>query len=163
MKFIIPFLSCVLFLFSCSQSGTNDNAVDVEDDFTYSYFGDTISPDGAMDAKELKAALAGKDSLYTKVSGRIVEACKKKGCWMTIDIGNNEIMRVKFKDYGFFVPKNADDMEMIMEGVAYMNVTSVEELKYLAEDANKSKEEIDAITEPELDLTFEAIGVIIKQ
>src|SRR5690606_9591428 len=101
--------------------------------------------------------------LYTKISGKIIEACKKKGCWMTIDIGNDEIMRVKFKDYGFFVPKNADGLEMIMEGVAYMTVTSVDELKHLAEDAEKSKEEIDAITEPEHDLTFEAIGVIIKQ
>jgi hypothetical protein len=163
MKLILTILSSVLFLHSCTQSGSNQNVKNVEDAYTYSYFGDTISPDGAMNAKDLKTALEGKDSLYTKVSGKIVEACKKKGCWMTIDIGNDEIMRVKFKDYGFFVPKNADGLEMIMEGVAYMNITSVEELKHLAEDANKSKEEIDAITEPELDLSFEAIGVIIKQ
>src|SRR5690606_13601464 len=118
----------------CSQSGTNENMENSEIEYTYSYFGDTISPDGAMDARELKSALEGKDSLYTKISGKIIEACKKKGCWMTIDIGNDEIMRVKFKDYGFFVPKNADGLEMIMEGVAYMTVTSVDELKHLAED-----------------------------
>ena len=39
---------------------------------------------------------------------------------------------------------------------------NVDYLKHLAEDANASQEEIDAITEPELALVFEATGVHIK-
>ena len=41
-------------------------------------------------------------------------------------------------------------------------ITSVEELKHYAEDAGETQEVIDAITEPEISLAFEAKGVIIK-
>jgi hypothetical protein len=37
----------------------------------------------------------------------------------------------------------------------------VEELKHLAEDAGKSKEEIEAITEPKEELKFLATGVLL--
>ena len=49
-----------------------------------------------------------------------------------------------------------------MQGMAYMDTTSVDMLRHLAEDAGKSQEEIDAITQPELTLAFEATGVVIK-
>jgi hypothetical protein len=49
-----------------------------------------------------------------------------------------------------------------MRGTASINVTSVEELRHYAEDAKKSKEEIEKITEPKSELVFEADGVIIK-
>lgn len=146
-----------------NQESKTDEEASVFDENGMAYFGDEITPDDAIPATELRAQLEGKDSLVTKVSGTIIEACKKKGCWMTVDIGNDDFMRVRFKDYGFFVPKNSDGMEMVMEGVAFMDTTSVDHLKHLAEDAGKSQEEIDAIDAPELNLAFEATGVIIKE
>ena len=71
-------------------------------------------------------------------------------------------MRVTFKDYAFFVPKDASGKTVIMDGYAYKNVTTVAELRHYAEDAGKPKEEIEKITEPESELVFEAHGVIIK-
>jgi hypothetical protein len=44
-----------------------------------------------------------------------------------------------------------------------MKTTSVAELQHYAEDAGKSKEEIAKITEPKLELTFVADGVIVKK
>jgi hypothetical protein len=73
-------------------------------------------------------------------------------------------MRVTFKDYGFFVPKEGmEGKEVVFEGVAKRKVTDVDMLKHFAEDAGKSQEEIDAITEPKVELTFVANGVIIKE
>jgi hypothetical protein len=51
---------------------------------------------------------------------------------------------------------------MTMKGIAAYDTIDVDFLKHLAEDAGQTQEEIDAITEPELALTFEATGVLIK-
>jgi hypothetical protein len=101
-------------------------------------------------------------ALDIKLKGTVTEVCQAKGCWMTIDIGDGETMRVKFKDYGFFVPKDAAGKTAIMHGVAKKEEVSVDELKHLAEDAGQSEAEINAITEPQVELTFVADGVIIK-
>ena len=44
-----------------------------------------------------------------------------------------------------------------------MDTTSFEELKHYLSDAEASQEEIDAVTEPEYNYAFEAVGVIIKE
>ena len=98
-----------------------------------------------------------------KIQANINSCCQKKGCWMMVDLGNGEEMRVTFKDYGFFVPLNSEGSEVIMRGKAFMQETSVDDLKHYAEDAGKSEEEIAAITEPEFSLAFEADGVLIKE
>jgi hypothetical protein len=81
---------------------------------------------------------------------------------MLIDKGDGTTMRVKFKDYGFFVPKDCAGKTAIMEGRAFFRTVSVDELKHYAEDAGKSKEEIEKIKEPQKALAFEAEGVILK-
>ncbi len=106
--------------------------------------------------------MKGQDALPVKVAGTVLEVCKVKGCWMTIDEGNGSAMRVKFKDYAFFVPKDCDEKTAIIEGTAMIKTTSVNELGHYALDAGKSKEEIEAITQPESQLLFEAEGVILK-
>jgi hypothetical protein len=70
-------------------------------------------------------------------------------------------MVVQFKDYGFFVPKDIAGRQVVIEGYAYRAVTPIEDLKHYAEDAGKSQEEIDAITEPKEELKFLASGVIL--
>lgn len=127
------------------------------------FFGDSISAEGAVAAAELPAQLAGKDSLRIKVSGTVEEVCQKKGCWMDMKIGNGQVMKVTFRDYAFFVPKDASGKSVIIDGYAYTDTVSVAELRHYAEDAGKTKEEIEKITAPELSISFEANGVIIKK
>ena len=38
------------------------------------------------------------------ISGEIIDVCPKKGCWMNVKVDSDTVF-VKFKDYGFFVPK----------------------------------------------------------
>ncbi len=147
-----------------STSNTEDKTVVevVEATPDYQYYGDTISPENAIPVSEILANMKGKDSIAIKVTGVVNESCKKKGCWMKMDLGNGEEMRVSFKDYEFFVPKNLEGETAIMEGYVKVDTTDVAMLKHLAMDAEKSQEEIDAITEPEIGINYVATGVIIK-
>jgi hypothetical protein len=124
-------------------------------------FGEKIKLDGAIEGPSFLKQIDGKDSLLVKISAPIVNVCQKKGCWMNVDLGEGKQMMVRFKDYGFFVPKDADGKIAVMDGVAFREVLSVDMLRHYAEDAGKSKEEIEKITEPETRLSFEASGVLI--
>ena len=86
-----------------------------------------------------------------------------KGCWMLVasDDSNQEPVMVRFKDYGFFMPKDIAGRKVVMEGWAFREVTPVDELRHYAEDAGKSQEEIDAITEPKDEMKFLASGVLL--
>ena len=103
------------------------------------------------------------DTLDLKFATKINEICQNKGCWMTLDLGNNEKSFVKFKDYAFFVPMNAQNRDAVVEGKAFIEETSVDELKHYAEDEGKSQTEIDNIKEPKKELKFLAHGVLIAK
>jgi hypothetical protein len=97
-----------------------------------------------------------------KLEGTILEVCTIKGCWMTMrDAGGEEVL-VRFKDYGFFVPRNAMGRTAWVTGVPQRQTLSVEALRHLAEDAGRTPAEIAAITEPEDRLMFLADAVWIQ-
>lgn len=157
--FLLP-----LLLTFCKNKQENSEAnVPLTEKTEWLYFGDSISTEGAIDANELAEKLKGKDSIVIKLTGKIEEVCQKKGCWMNMDIGNQQSMRVRFKDYGFFVPKDAAGKTVYISGTAFTDTIPVSELRHYAEDAGKSKTEIEKITEPEISISFEANGVLIKK
>jgi len=156
--FIVP--AFLLFLFACS--GTKEENKENASASNLNYFGDTISADGAIASNQLLSQLAGKDSASLKVEGKISSVCQKKGCWMELDLGSGKTMRVTFKDYKFFVPKDASGKTAIVDGMVYNDTLSVDDQKHYAEDAGKSNEEIAQITQPKPEISFEARGVIIK-
>lgn len=128
-----------------------------------SYHGKKISEKGAIPATQLVTKMGGKDKMPAKVEGTVEDVCKMKGCWMKVKTGDGQVMRVSFKDYGFFVPKDIVGKTVVLEGTAETTTTPVAELRHYAEDAGKSKEEIEKITQPEKALTFVADGVIVKK
>ena len=95
-----------------------------------------------------------------KFSASVNEVCQAKGCWMLLDIGTNEAM-VKFKNYGFFMPKNIADKEVIVNGKAFISEVSIDEQRHYAEDAGKSEDEIAKIIEVKKTLSLEADGVLL--
>ena len=131
-------------------------------DGTTEYYGAKISEKGAVSTTQFLEKMEGKESMEVKLEAKIETCCKKKGCWMDLDMGNGTTMKVRFKDYEFFVPKDADGRMAIVEGVAKVETIDVETLRHYASDAGKSDEEIAAITESEKTISFEAVGVIIK-
>lgn len=167
MKKLFVLLAAVGLLTACGDDApevadTPEIENPAEDTPKWGSFGDEITDDGVTPMADFVAAMGTQETWEGKLSTTINECCAKKGCWMKVDLGNGEEMRVTFKDYGFFVPLDAGGKPAIMEGKAYYDTVSVEMLKHFAEDAQKSQEEIDAITEPELTLAFEATGVLIE-
>ena len=166
MKRIIFLLVISAALISCKneKDTTEEQVKDVKKEIAYASFGMEINDADALTSARMmehyKGMRAG-DTVPSKMKAKIVEVCSKKGCWMKLDMdGENEVM-VKFKDYGFFMPLDAEG-EVVVNGKAFVTETPVDELKHYAEDAGKSKEEIDAITEPKLEYRFEADGVLLK-
>lgn len=125
-------------------------------------FGKRINEDGAQPIASLPKLMAKSDSVQVKLVGKIDDVCQVKGCWMDVPQANGKPMKVRFKDYAFFVPKDAKGKTTVLEGWAYRYTVPVDELKHYAEDAGKSKKEIAAITKPEEAVAFEAEGVLIK-
>ena len=162
--FLIALLA--LTIGACKNSGNQlENQQNKEAEVTQDYvsFGAEISADEALDASAMMALYADLkegDTRAAKFQAPVNSVCKMKGCWMRLAVGDQEAF-VKFKDYGFFVPKYLSEVEVIVSGKAYVSKTSVEDLKHFAQDAGKTQEEIDAITEPELSLDFMADGVLV--
>ena len=127
-----------------------------------SFHGEQITEQGAIPATELATKLANKEEMPAKVTGVVESVCKAAGCWMKVKTTDGKTMRVTFKDYGFFVPKDITGKTVVFDGVAKVKTTSVAMLKHYAEDGGKSKEEIAKITEPEKAIGFVATGVIVK-
>ena len=162
--FLIALLA--LTIGACKDSGNQlENQQNKEAEVTQDYvsFGAEISADEVLDASAMMALYADLkegDTLAAKFQAQVNSVCKMKGCWMRLAVGDQEAF-VKFKDYGFFVPKYLSEVEVIVSGKAYVSKTSVEDLKHFAQDAGKTQEEIDAITEPELSFDFMPDGVLV--
>jgi len=162
--YIFILIAVTLFI-TCNQSTQKDNKDQAEKNaplLSTGIFGDSISPDNAIIAEELLALLQENDTIEVKVTGDIVAACQHSGCWMDIGMGYNEVLKVTFKDYAFFIPKDAAGKKAVLEGIAFRELVPVETLRHYAEDEGKSEEEIAAITMPEMSYLFVAKGVIIK-
>ncbi len=156
------FLFFAALLSACNSNNQSASSVSTEQGGMQS-FGEKITADGALSYDDFLKKMAVSDSLETKVVGTVASVCQMKGCWMNIvsTQPNNPEMFVKFKDYGFFMPKDISGQKVIMRGNAYREVTSVDELRHYAEDEGKSKEEIAKITEPIEELKFMADGVLL--
>jgi len=126
------------------------------------FHGKKIEAKGALTMKQLMDQMEGKKEMPAKVTGEIEAVCKAKGCWMTMKRPDDKTMRVTLKDYGFFVPKDCNGKNAVVEGIAKLETTSVADLKHYAEDEGLSQAEIDKITEPEMDIVFVADGAIVK-
>lgn len=127
------------------------------------YYGEKPQTKDVMDIAGLPARLEKEPVLQTRIKGKVLDVCSKKGCWIELAVDDKTTAFVKMKDYAFFVPTAAIGKTVVLEGEAKMTTTSVEELKHYAEDAKKSQAEIDAITEPKKEIRFMASGILIME
>lgn len=162
MNKFLSLLASTALVIACNTATIPANAQEKSGQPTVKNYGETISADGAISTAELVKAMAEKDELATKVEGEVITSCAMKGCWMDMKLADGSTMKVRFKDYGFFVPtKGLEGKHAVIQGTATREVVDVATLKHYAEDAGKSKEEIEKITEPRTDMMFLADGVLI--
>ena len=151
----LTFLSLLLFFF-----GLQISAQTVKSAETGIIYGNGTTPSGAIPVADLEKHISN-NRFDGKITGKVVEVCQEKGCWMKVQRLNGEQLMVKFKDYGFFMPKNIVGKEVVLEGEAIVKEVSVKQQKHYAEDAGKSKEEIALIKKPKKELQFVANGVLV--
>ncbi|MEZ7856106.1 MAG: DUF4920 domain-containing protein [Polaribacter sp.] len=167
MKFAIKFCAVALVFFvGCKQAEkVNNLEISKVQELAFVSFGDKISNEEVVTLKEMllkfEDMIVG-DTIHVKFASEIKEVCAAKGCWMKLPLTAEKEVMVRFKDYGFFMPLDSQGKEVVLEGKAFVQTTSVAELRHYAKDAGKSKEEIAAITTSKKEFSFEANGVLLK-
>lgn len=139
-------LPLLLLLVACTTSSIK-----------YASFGEEIKAENAIETSALIAQVNEKESVF-KVSGTIEEVCQMKGCWMTLKNEEGANIRVTFKDYGFFVPKDISGKQVIIEGVAKKEVLEEELAQHYADDSGVEYNESMRNA-----ITFVANGVLVKE
>jgi hypothetical protein len=94
-----------------------------------------------------------------RIEGKLRDVCRKKGCWMVLKDGKQEV-RVRFKDYSFFVPRDATGREAIVVGIATEKTITEALAKHYAEEGG-NPEAAKGIKGPQKILAFTATGVEI--
>ena len=155
MKTKLYILTSLLFSVSLLLNGQSNKNFDT--------YGQSFDIAGINNYKVEKESLLNNPQDDTKLEGRILSTCPMKGCWMKIKAEEDTIL-VRFKDYGFFVPKDGVvGNKTVINGKISVDTLSVAQLRHYAEDAGKSNEEINKIIDPEVSITFLANGVIIRE
>ena len=120
----------------------------------------------AADAKVVPLAkVLEKPDAYTKTpvvtEGHVEAACTKMGCWMQLapEDGRNAI-RVSFKDYAFFVPKDSKGMNARVEGVVEIKTLSKDEADHLEHEGAKLHRNEDGTAR---EVSFVADGVELRK
>lgn len=176
-RLLIGITAAGLMFAACSQSGNEMEKSKEETKTNVSFYvskdseyakpnsvmgyGAAITQDGATDLATFTKDYD-KTTKEVKLQGKIGAVCKNKGCWMQMELPEGKSMRVKFKDYAFFVPRDIIGKQAVVQGTISMDTTSVAQLRHYAEDDGKTKAEIEKITEPEFNIVFLANGVLLK-
>jgi hypothetical protein len=166
MKRINILLVIIVCFVSCK--GQNKQVViqsDSESSENFSSFGTEITADNALNTSDMTLKyqnLMIADTVEAKFKATVVDVCQAKGCWMNLKLDNGTEAMVKFKAYGFFMPKDIAGKEVVVNGLAFVEAMSVEEQKHYAKDGGESEEVIAAIVSPKKTFRFEANGVLVK-
>ena len=155
MRYFNTFAVTFLMIFVVSTYGQIDK--------TGNFYGAEFNIDEEVESiATITNQLVSKDTIQTQLKGKIKEVCQAKGCWMQVVLDNDEEVFVRFKDYGFFVPTDSSDKDVIINGVIFTTEMSIEDQKHYAKDSGASSEEIAKIVSPKKQLRFEADGVLIN-
>ena len=167
MKGFNTFLVLLLVLSACKDTNSQSpSPVAEEAKAEAQLFGASFDPSGSRSAGDVALALGqlnSQDSLSVSFKAEVTDVCKMKGCWIKVAIDGQEDMRVTFKDYGFFVPKDIEGREVTLHGKAFIEELSVEDQRHFAEDGGASEEEIQKITSPKITYSFVADGVLLNE
>ena len=167
MRYLL-IVALVVTVVACQNNADVNEAPTVEDVpvelANFEHFGEVeVAPEGAVPVSLAVAQADESEGDLVTLEGEVAEVCQMKGCWMTLITGEDETIRVTFKDYGFFVPKDISGRNVVLSGKMKLDTLTVDVLKHYAEESGKSQEEIDAISEPSIEWAIVAEGVLVKK
>ena len=138
-----------------SEVITEENTEEVKDS---TLFGESFDTTNAVTFTAALAQMVENDSLNLVICSEVQAVCQVKGCWMSIE-NEKEEMRVKFKDYAFFVPMDCIGSKAYMNGQMKKEVVTVAQQRHYLEDEEATEEEILAVSEDQVEWSFVASGV----
>lgn len=161
---LLVFFTLVL---ACNAQESKEAPIDkINSTRGYAVFGDKINDQNAISNTEMAekySRMAVADTVRTKFRATVTDVCMAKGCWMKVQLHDGQETMVRFKDYGFFMPKDITGKEVIINGFAFVETMSVDDQKHYAKDGGQSEAEIAKITQPKKTYGFEADGVLVTK
>ena len=124
LRFIVMLLTGVL-LIACQTKNEMDMA---------QTFGGKVTMENAVTIADIYASPEKYEGKEIRIDGEIKQVCQHKGCWIKMSDGEKELI-VRFKDYGFFVPKDAATAKVTIQGIF-----TAEADKHVMEEASSQNE-----------------------
>ncbi|NDB34416.1 MAG: DUF4920 domain-containing protein [Flavobacteriia bacterium] len=100
-----------------------------------------------------------KEPMTCTIKAPLSAVCQNAGCWVQAMKPDGKPLMIRFKNHFTIPPSTPIGTDAFIHGVAYWDTVSVKALRHFAEDAGKSMEEINKITQPEFKLNFEGDGI----
>ena len=123
-------------------------------------FGAPLGDSPKVALEDLVKDAASYSGKTVRTEGVVSTVCQEKGCWMTLKSGDQSV-RVTFKDYGFFVPKDSAGMTAVLEGVFVVKTIPEKTAKHYAGETPGGKP--DAVKGDQKELSLVASGVELAQ
>lgn len=152
------FLNVVAAIFLAGMASAQDPA-SAQKGVTY---GAGTNEEGLLISTNDLSSKMEKDKFSGKVTGKVLEVCQEKGCWMKLEKADGQHLTVKFKDYKFFMPKDIVGKEVVVEGYAMIRQVTAKQQQELAKEAGKSAQEIEKIQSDKKEIQFVASGVLVR-
>jgi hypothetical protein len=121
-------------------------------------YGVVTEENNAVTADEIRNRLVD-DKYEGQVKGKVVEVCKAEGCWIRVERKDGSNMMVRVKNHAFLMPEGIVGKTVLIEGTAVVKTETESMRRHYAEDAGKSKKEIEKIKGDLKDVQFSASGV----
>jgi Domain of unknown function (DUF4920) len=152
------FLTVVAAVFMAGMASAQD-PVSAQKGVTY---GAGTNLEGVLVSTNDLSSRMEKDKFIGKVTGKVVEVCQEKGCWMKLEKSDGQHLTVKFKDYKFFMPKDIVGKDVVVEGYALVRQVTAKQQQDLAKEAGKTMQEIEKIQSEKKEIQFVASGVLVR-
>ena len=159
-------LLLALVLAACSSEPAEaPEAIDADPPTPYDVYGETFSDEGAVPVQAVVAEREAYLGKSVKIEGTVSEVCQMAGCWLTLQAGNGDnirilVARTEAGNYAFTVPKDISGRRVVVQGMLAEETLLEGTQRHLAQDAGREVDEETLAPKAELQVT--AQGVLIE-
>ena len=161
LRFAFAYILLLLVIGCTSNDNSSYETVIIEDG--KNYFGKKINDHKAVGLQEFDVLANNTDTLFIKLKAGISEVCLEDGCWFRINLYNGKRMIVTFENDAFVIPTDVAGRHIMIEGKAYLQTRSEDEMKKFAIQAGEIQWVIDTIQGPHIQRTFIARSAVITE
>jgi hypothetical protein len=124
-------------------------------------FGKKVDELQNIPAAKLEDFIGNKIRISTTITGKVLQVDTPKGGWLQLDAGGGKIIRVHFKDYNVFIPKQLKGRNVMIQGVAQKLLIADDMQHFAGENVDRKKQNA-VKPDAKQRLTFEAWGLMVE-